>query len=67
MLQAAKELAHRAGKTAGAVLSELARSALLHPPGPAAASASVLGFEPFASRGKVVTTELVRRLQDEED
>ncbi len=67
ILAAAKELARRAGKTAGALVSDLARSALLHPPGPPADSTAVMGFEPFASRGQVVTTELVRRLQDEED
>ncbi|MBI5610649.1 MAG: antitoxin [Deltaproteobacteria bacterium] len=65
ILMAAKELARRAGTTAGAVLSDLARSALLAPKS-APIGSDILGFEPFASQGRVVTTELVQHLQDEE-
>ena len=66
VLQAAKERAKREGKTAGAVVSELARSALTS--GPAAAPTapkSVHGLRPFPKRGGVVTNELIDRLRDE--
>ncbi len=71
ILMAAKELARRAGTTAGAVLSDLARTALQSPePKPSAQSqpshSNAFGFEPFAGNGRVVTTDLVHRLQDEE-
>ena len=71
VLASAKEIARRENKTAGQVLSELARRALTQPaaaaPGaPAArAPASTFGFRPFASRGAVVTNQLVQQLRDD--
>ena len=66
VLEAAKALGRRTKKTAGAVLSDLARRALT-------ASASerkrgksargVGGFIPFESRGGVVTNDLIDRLR----
>ena len=58
VLLAAKELARRERKSAGQVISELARRALL---GPEAASAGegpeeFFGFRPLPSRGVVVRT-----------
>ena len=69
VLLAAKELAKREGKTAGQVLSELARRALSQPPEPAVSRNSkrqdrFLGFEPFPTRGGVVTNQLVNQLRE---
>ena len=72
VLQAAKELGRRQNKTAGQVLSELARAALTRPPtapGDAATPAlpeEVLGFRPLPSRGGLVTNEQIDRLRDED-
>jgi hypothetical protein len=75
VLQAAKELARAENKTAGQVLSELARKGLTQ------RSAEPVGFAEGAefpyvlkdgwyvlpSRGAVVTNELVRLIQQETD
>jgi len=69
VLQAAKEIARRQRSTAGAVLSELARSALT---GHSVASEAVAeapafyGFRPLPAAGRVVTDEVVKKLMDEE-
>ncbi|MBI2382733.1 MAG: hypothetical protein HYV18_01485 [Gammaproteobacteria bacterium] len=65
VLAAAKELAQRQHKTAGQVISELARRALTTPTAAIAEPTPVHGFRPFASRGAVVTDEAVGRLRDE--
>ncbi len=70
VLHAAKELARRERSTAGVVLSRLARRALTGQSGPEAApkraarASAVGGFEPFASRGVVVSNEQVNALRD---
>lgn len=72
VLQAAKELAQREKRTAGKVLSDLARTALTSrtelsgPPGP---GGTVLqnGWYVFPSRGGIVTNEMVDRLLEEAD
>ena len=69
VLQAAKERARREKKTAGAVISELARSALNAPAKPRAdkrAAKAVHGFRPFAKRGGIVTNELIDSLRDDD-
>ena len=67
VLQAAKERARRDKKTAGEVISELARSALAHPPeARSKAGRSKSGFRPFPPRGGVVTNELIDRLREED-
>ena len=64
ILEAAKSLARQSDRTAGAVLSELARRALTSlPPKPAR---GVGGFVPFESRGGVVTNEHIDRLRDQD-
>ncbi len=69
VLLAAKDIARRERKSAGQVLSELARRALSHPAvqpesHPAEAeTGEFLGFRPFPSRGGVVTNELIYRLR----
>jgi hypothetical protein len=67
VLQAAKHIARRENKTAGEVLSELARRALTTPSAPSATEPSeeFMGFEPFPSRGGLVTNEIIDRLREE--
>jgi hypothetical protein len=67
VLQAAKERAKREGKTVGALISELMRSALTS--GPAATSTAprtVHGFRPFPKRGGLVTNEFIDKLRDDD-
>lgn len=69
VLNAAKEIARRQRKTTGVVISELARRALTQPtPAPAAASEPkpFFGFRPLAAEGRVVSSETVERLREEE-
>lgn len=68
VLQAAKELARREKKTTGAVISELARSALTAPPQSPTTrgSKSLHGFRPFAKRGGIVTNELIGKLREDD-
>jgi hypothetical protein len=67
VLRAAKELARRERKTAGAVISELTRRALT---APAAARArepkAYHGFRPFPRRGGIVTNERIDALREED-
>lgn len=72
ILSASKELAKAAGKTAGQVISELARKALTQPDAPVNYAAeepkTVYGIRPFPKRpgGRVVTSEEVRRMMEDE-
>ena len=67
VLLAAKERARRENKTAGEVISELARQALTAPrPNAVAEPTAVYGFKPFASRGNVITNELIDRLRSDD-
>jgi hypothetical protein len=70
VLQAAKELARRERKTAGRILSELARRGLTEAndtsPKERTAKGAFLGFRPFARRGAIVTNEMIDRLREEE-
>ncbi len=70
VLMAAKELARRQRKTAGQVISQLARQAMTHQGAEVAQTDDdtvvLYGFRPFPSRGRVVTNETVDRLRDEE-
>ncbi|HYC37100.1 MAG TPA: hypothetical protein VEC19_11790 [Usitatibacter sp.] len=68
VLQAAKERARRENKTAGEVISELARAALTAPPlqktAPRTAEPRAnYGLRPFPRRGGVVTNELIDKLR----
>lgn len=68
VLLAVKERARRERRTAGEVLSDLARQALtqqqnLHPP---TRRKGCYGFDPFEPRGSVVSNALIDRLRDEE-
>jgi hypothetical protein len=65
VLQAAKELAQREGRTAGQVLSELARRGLAAPATRAAGPGHLRhGVPVLASRGGIVTLDHVQRLRD---
>jgi len=66
VLRAAKELARREKKTAGAVISELTRRALTAPPPGARQPKSVHGFRPFPKRGGIVTNEQIDKLREED-
>jgi len=69
VLDAAKEIARRQRRTAGAVISELARRALTQTaPEQQAASAPkpFYGFRPLAPEGRVVSDETVECLREEE-
>ena len=68
VLQAAKQLAAREKKTAGQVLSELARRGIHAPrtPSVSATSPTVMnGFEVLPAGGRVITPQLVQKLLDE--
>lgn len=68
VLLAAKEIAARSKRSAGAVISEVFRRGLhATPPAASRKSGSKVagGFEVIPAGGRVVTSELVRRLRDE--
>jgi hypothetical protein len=68
VLEAAKALARQTDRTAGAVLSQLARRALTTAaPAPSRskkATKGVGGFVPFETRGGIVTSEQIDRLRE---
>lgn len=66
VLRAAKELARRERKTAGKVISELARRALTAEPATGRAPKALHGFRPFPKRGGIVTNELIDALREED-
>jgi hypothetical protein len=68
VLQAAKERARREKKTAGEVISELARIALTSPPESPRARLpkAAFGFRPFPKRGGIVTNALIDQLRDDD-
>ncbi len=67
VLQAVKEQARREGRTMGEVLSDLARIALTGSRRTATKEKAIHGFQPFPSRGVVVTNELIDRLRETTD
>jgi len=68
VLLAAKALGRREHKSAGQVLSELARKGLAVTNGShgSGTEEEFLGFKPLPPRGVIVTSELVERLREEE-
>ena len=68
VLQAAKERARRERKTVGAMISELARRALTTPQGTFSVNEPkpIYGLRPFASRGGIVTNELIDKLREDD-
>jgi len=68
VLYAVKEKARREKRTAGEVLSDLARSALVRgrAPSEVAEEESFYGFHPLPRRGPAVSNELIDRLREDE-
>lgn len=66
VLIAAKALGKREGKSAGQIISELARRGLQHESETAAGTDEFLGFRPLPARGVIITAELINKLRDEE-
>jgi hypothetical protein len=68
VLQAAKERARRERKSAGMVISELARSALNAFPesGLVRQPKALYGFRPFPKRGGIVTNDLIDKLREDD-
>jgi len=69
VLHAAKERARRENKTAGEVISELARAALTAPAMVASKAAeprAQYGIRPFPRRGGIVTNDLIDRLRQDD-
>lgn len=69
VLSATKELARSAHKTAGKIISELARKALTQPSEAARSThepAAFYGIRPLPRRGGIVSNELVNRIREEE-
>ena len=68
VLQAAKERARREKKSAGEVISELARRGLTEPPAALVARApkAVYGFRPFSKRGGIVSNETIDKLREDD-
>jgi hypothetical protein len=66
VLFAAKDLARRERKTAGQVISELARKGLA---GAEAVTArepkTIYGFRPFPKEGRIVSNELINKLRED--
>ena len=66
VLFAAKDLARREKKTAGRIISELARKGLTGPSAPSAREPKAMyGFRPFPSEGRVVSNELINKLRED--
>ena len=66
VLHAAKERARREKKTAGEVISELARRALTTATPQAREPKARYGFRPFPKRGRIVNNELIDRLREDD-
>jgi len=68
VLEAAKEMAGRTRRTAGQVLSDLARKALvISSPSSAENPTTLNGFEILPAGNRVVTKELVQKLAEESE
>ncbi|MHB8449849.1 MAG: CopG family transcriptional regulator [Mycobacteriales bacterium] len=66
VLLAVKERARREGRTAGDVLSDLARRALTGRYGDESEEPTFFGFQPFSHRGNAVSNALVDRLREDD-
>ena len=67
VLYAAKDLAKRQKKTAGQVISELARKGLAAGSGAFSAREpkATYGFRPFPKEGRVVSNDLINKLRED--
>jgi hypothetical protein len=67
VLAAVRERARREKRSAGAVLSELARRSLTGSTAGAERPAARHGFRPLPHRGKAVSNALIDRLREDDD
>lgn len=67
VLHAVQERARRERRTAGAVLSELAREALTGATRPRVETSERHGFAPLPHRGPAVSNALIDRLREDDD
>ncbi len=66
VLLAAKDLARREKKTAGQVISELARRGLADAETSTAREPnSIYGFRPFPKEGRIVSNDLINKLRED--
>ena len=66
VLFAAKDLARREKKTAGKIISELARKGLADAAtSTARETKAVCGFRPFPKEGRIVSNELINKLRED--
>ncbi len=66
ILFAAKDLARREKKTAGQVISELARKSLTSAAALTAREPkAIYGFRPFPKDGRIVSNELINKLRED--
>lgn len=66
VLSAARDRARREGSSIGKVLSQLARQGLVQSARETSPGRGRHGFRPLASRGGVVSNELIDRLREDE-
>ena len=67
VLFAAKALARREKKSAGKVISELARKGLAGDASPTAREPkAVYGFKPFPREGRIVSNEMIDKLREDD-
>ena len=66
VLYAVRERARRQKRSAGEVLSEVAREGLVGPREEVAEPQSLYGFEPLPPRGQAISNELIDRLREDE-
>lgn len=66
VLAAVRALARQQRRTAGEVLSDLARRALTGADSRVAEPKGLYGFQPFPAAGRVVTDDLIDDLRDRE-
>ena len=67
VLMAAKEIAKATHKTAGQVISELARKSLTAIPTDAVEEPkAVYGIRPFPRRGGIVTNDMINKIREEQ-
>lgn len=67
VLEAVREMSARSRRTAGKILSELAREGLVSVRGASPEARMVNGFEILPAEGRVVTPERVRQLMEESE
>ena len=65
VLFAAKDLARRERKTAGQIISALARKGLASSESTVREQKPVYGFRPFPKEGRIVSNDLINKLRED--